>query len=451
MKKSFKVVLSLVPIAAGSIGVGVYFSSHNSTLSLNQTEGSQKNIKANTFAPSLVNSEKSDKEISETLILQNLENDKKSNENFKDSDLNIKKKEQKLEQKDSQLTPPIQIIPNKSIQTPSTSPVILKPKPTPKNIIILPKSAISLPKTEVKEEKIQQLPPKTSVLIPKYTNPRVQTPPKKPTNFAPTEPKVEQNNPKVNAPVLPATLDSNEEKKAENSPIAPLIINSEIKKNEEIQEKLPLISAQNSNQNLPEEQIKQPKNQEVEEIDPIQTQKAVQHPEPTQETLQESELIQETVEEPELTQETEIKQQESPKPETKTQENTQNSNSSSQNSSNINALTDAEIVDQMVTSMFKDPDLNHSFVYKIIDKYKFTKRTQMALFLEKLPVVKNNQAVANLITFWTESYASFYPNEATVPSVRQMWRNEIIKKLQLQTTGNNQNISVITQTGGRFG
>lgn len=75
----------------------------------------------------------------------------------------------------------------------------------------------------------------------------------------------------------------------------------------------------------------------------------------------------------------------------------------------------------------------------------------MALFLEKLPEVKTNQAISNLITFWTESYASFYPDEAIVPSVHQMWRNEIIEKLQLQTTGNNQNISLITQTGGVFG
>ncbi|MDW2906405.1 hypothetical protein R7V41_02095 [Mesomycoplasma ovipneumoniae] len=430
MKKSFKVVLSLVPIAASSIGTAVYFSSDNSILSLNQIDDRQKNIKANTFAPSLVSSEKSNKDISETLILQNLENDKKSNKNFKDSDLNIEKKEQKLDQKDSQSATSIQIRPNTPIKTPLTSLAILKPKPTPRNIIILPKSAISLPKTEIKEEKIQQLPLKTSVLIPKDTNPRVETPAKKATNFAPIEPKVEQNNSKVKVPVFPATLDSKQEKKAGNSPIAPLIIKPETEKNDEIQEKLPLISTQNTNQNLPEEQIIQPENQKVEEIPPIQTQKIVQ--------------------EPESTQKTEIKQQESPKPETKIQENTQNSNSSSQNSSNVKVLTDVEIVDQMVTSMVKDPDLNNNYAYKLLEKYKFTKRTQMALFLEKLPKVKTNQAVANLITFWTQSYASFYPNEATVPSVRQMWRNEIIKKLQLKTTGNNQNISVITQTGGRF-
>lgn len=105
----------------------------------------------------------------------------------------------------------------------------------------------------------------------------------------------------------------------------------------------------------------------------------------------------------------------------------------------------------MVKSMAKDPDLNHSFAYKLLDKYKFTKESQMQLFLEKLPEVKTNQAISNLITFWTQSYAGFYPNEAAVDRVREMWRNQIIEKLQLQTTGNNKNISVITQTGGRFG
>lgn len=101
--------------------------------------------------------------------------------------------------------------------------------------------------------------------------------------------------------------------------------------------------------------------------------------------------------------------------------------------------------------MAKDPDLNHSFAYKLLEKYKFTKQSQMGLFLEKLPIPKTPQAVSNLISFWTASYASFYPDEARVPQVREMWRNEIIEKLQLQTTGNNQNISVITQTGGVFG
>lgn len=132
-------------------------------------------------------------------------------------------------------------------------------------------------------------------------------------------------------------------------------------------------------------------------------------------------------------------------------DNSSKSNSSSPKSPEIEVTSDIEIVDQMAKSMAKDPNLNHGFAYQLLDKYKFTKASQMPLFLEKLPEVKTNQAISNLITFWTNSYASFYPNEATVDRVLEMWRNEIIEKLQLQTTGNNQNISLITQTGGVFG
>ncbi|WP_341515485.1 hypothetical protein [Mesomycoplasma ovipneumoniae] len=200
------------------------------------------------------------------------------------------------------------------------------------------------------------------------------------------------------------------------------------------QDKFALTLPSDPVQNLPEQPTIESQIQKPTEIAPkIESQEKIQNQKPPEELDQQKE------EQKSLT----IKND--------SDQNIPNFNSSSPKKPEIDGSSDIEIVDQIVKSMAKDPDLNHSFAYKLLEKYKFTKKSQMQLFLEKLPEVKTPQAVSNLISFWVNSYASFYPNEATVDRVREMWRNEIIEKLQLQTTGNNQNISLITQTGGRFG
>ncbi|WP_053240206.1 hypothetical protein [Mesomycoplasma ovipneumoniae] len=432
MTKLFKLALGFIPVVAGSVGAVVYFSLGNSTLPLNQNEVRKGNIRVSTLAPSLVNSQKAGNQIADTIILQGLAKDKKEAENSSVSDLNTKKTTEKQGQIDSKL---INHTKNNQVKTPLTLPPSPKSNKTPKNIIILSKKPVPVPKIEKKQQKIESSPSKRSFATPRSQSPKIQKSTEKPANLPVVIPKVDKNDVKEKTPFSPSILDSKDKTKPKNPPISSqVIVESEIKKINEPQEKLLLTLPNEPVQNLPEQPIIESQNQKPTDIVPkTESQEKIQTQKPPEELDQQKE------------------EQKSQTIKNDSDKNIPKSNSSSPKSPEIDVLSDAEIVDQMVKSMDKDPDLNHGFAYKLLEKYKFTNETQMALFLEKLPEVKTNQAISNLITFWTESYASFYPDEARVPSVRQMWRNEIIEKLQLQTTGNNQNISVITQTGGRFG
>ncbi|MHA0297791.1 hypothetical protein [Mesomycoplasma ovipneumoniae] len=432
MTKLFKLALGFIPVVAGSVGTVVYFSLGNSTLPLNQNDVREGNISVSTLPPSLVNSQKTGNQIADTIILQGLAKDKKEAKNSSVSDLNTKKTTEKQGQIDSKLINHNQ---NKQIKTPLTLPPSPKSNKITKNIIILSKKAVPLKKIEKKQQKIESLPSKKGFVAPSAESPKIQKSAEKPANLPVFIPKVDKNEVKPKTPFSPSILDSKDKTKAKNPPISSQVIGeSEIKKINEPQEKLPLILPSDPVQNLPEQPIIESQNPKLTEIVPkIEPQEKIPNQKSPEELDQQKE------------------EQKSQTIENNLDDNSPKSNSSSPKNTEIDASSDIEIVDQMVKSMAKDPDLNHSFAYKLLDKYKFTKAPQMELFLEKLPEVKTNQAVSNLISFWVNSYASFYPNEATVDRVREMWRNEIIEKLQLQTTGNNENISVITQTGGVFG
>ncbi|MDW2927691.1 hypothetical protein R7X43_01485 [Mesomycoplasma ovipneumoniae] len=432
MTKLFKLALGFIPVVAGSAVAVVYFSLGNSTLPLNQNDVCEGNLKVSTLAPSLANSQKTVNEIADTIILQGLAKNKKEAKNSSISDLNIKKITEKQGQINSKL---INYTQNNQINTPLTLPPSPKTNKSPKNIIILSKKAVPLTKIEKKQQKIESLPSKKSFVAPSAQNPKIQKSAEKPANLPIVIPKVDKNDVKEKTPFSPSILDSKHKTKPKNPPISSqVIVESKIKKINESQEKLPLTLRSDHAQNLPEQPIIESQNQKPTEIIPkIESQEKIQNQKPPEELDQRKE------------------KQKSQTIKNDSDDNSQKSNSSSPKTTEIDDTSDIEIVDQMVKSMAKDPDLDHSFAYKLIDKYKFTKASQMPLFLEKLPEVKTNQAISNLVTFWTASYASFYPNEASVSSVREMWRNQIIEKLQLQTTRNNQNISVITQTGGVFG
>ncbi|EXU61392.1 hypothetical protein [Mesomycoplasma ovipneumoniae] len=432
MTKLFKLALGFIPVVAGSVGAVVYFSLGNSTLPLNQNEVREGNIKVSTLAPSLVNSQKAGNQIADTIILQDLAKDKKEPKNSSVSDLNTKKTTEKQGQIDSKLINQTQ---NNQVKTPLTLLPSPKSNKTPKNIIILSKKAVPLKKIEKKQQKIESLPSKRSFATPRSQSPKIQKSTEKPVNLPVVIPKVDKNDVKEKTPFSPSVLDSKEKTKSKNPPISSqVIVESEIKKINEPQEKLPLTLPSEPVQNLPEQPIIESQNQKPTEIAPkTESQEKIQTQKPPEELDQQKQ------------------EQKSQIIENNQDDNSSKSNSSSPESPEIEVTSDIEIVDQMAKSMAKDPNLNHGFAYQLLDKYKFTKASQMPLFLEKLPEVKTNQAISNLITFWTNSYASFYPNEAAVDRVHQMWRNEIIEKLHLQTTGNNQNISLITQTGGVFG
>ncbi|WHF53295.1 hypothetical protein [Mesomycoplasma ovipneumoniae] len=431
MTKLFKLALGFIPVVAGSVGAVVYFSLGNSTLPLNQNEVREGNIRVNTLAPSLVNSQKAGNQIADTIILQGLAKDKKEAENSSVSDLNTKKTTQKQAQIDSKL---INHTKNNQVKTPLTLPPSPKSNKVPKNIIILSKKPVPVPKIEKKQQKIESSPSKKVLVTPSAQSPKIQKSTEKPANLPVVIPKVDKNEVKTKTPFSPSILDSKDKTKPKNPPISSqVIVESEIKKINKSQEKIPLILPSDPPQNLPEQPIIESQNQKPIEIAPkIESQEKIQ----TQKLPEELDRQKEE-------QKLQIIKNDA-------DDNSPKSNSSSPKNPEIEVTSDIEIVDQMVKSMANDPDLDHSHAYKLLDKYKFTKASQLQLFLKKLPEVKTNQAVANLITFWTNSNASFYPNEAAVDRVREMWRNEIIEKLQLQTTGNNQNISLITQTGGVF-
>ncbi|WP_337892236.1 hypothetical protein [Mesomycoplasma ovipneumoniae] len=432
MTKLFKLALGFIPVVAGSVGTVVYFSLGNSTLSLNQNDAREGNIRVSTLAPSLVNSQKAGNQIADTIILQGLAKEKKEAKNSSVADLNTKKTTEKHGQIASKLINHTQ---NNQIKTPLTLSPTAKSNKTPKNIIILSKKAAPLKKIEKKQQKIEILPSKNGFVTPSAKSPKIQKSAEKPANSPLVIPKVDKNDVKPKTPFSPSILDSKDKTKPKNPPISSqVIVESEIKKINEPQEKLPLTLPSDPVQSLPEQPIIESEIQKPTEIVPkIESQEKIQNQKPPEELDQQKE------------------EQKSQTIKNDPDQNSPKSNSSSPKNPEIDASSDIEIVDQMVKSTAKDPDLNHSFAYKLLDKYKFTKESQMQLFLEKLPEVKTNQAVSNLITFWTQSYASFYPKEATVDRVREMWRNQIIEKLQLQTIGNNQNISLITQTGGVFG
>ncbi|WP_341513256.1 hypothetical protein [Mesomycoplasma ovipneumoniae] len=432
MTKLFKLALGFIPVVAGSVGTVVYFSLGNSTLPLNQNEVREGNIRVSTLAPSLVNSQKAGNQIADTIILQGLAKDKKEPKNSSVSDLNTKKTTEKQGQIDSKLINHTQ---NNQVKTPLTLPPSPKSNKTPKNIIILSKKPVPVPKIEKKQQKIESSPSKRSFATPRSQSPKIQKSTEKPVNLPVVIPKVDKNDVKEKTPFSPSILDSKDKTKPKNPPISSqVIVESEIKKINEPQEKLPLTLPSEPVQNLPEQPTIESQIQKPTEIVPkTESQEKIQTQKPLEELDQQKQ------------------EQKSQIIENNQDDNSSKSNSSSPKSPEIEVTSDIEIVDQMAKSMAKDPNLNHGFAYQLLDKYKFTKASQMPLFLQKLPEVKTNQAISNLITFWTNSYASFYPNEATVDRVLEMWRNEIIEKLQLQTTGNNQNISLITQTGGVFG
>ncbi|WP_337902472.1 hypothetical protein [Mesomycoplasma ovipneumoniae] len=432
MTKLFKLALGFIPVVAGSVGTVVYFSLGNSTLPLNQNEVHEGNIKVSTLASSLVNSQKAGNQIADTIILQDLAKDKKEPKNSSVSDLNTKKTTEKQGQIDLKL---INHTKNNQVKTPLTLPPSPKSNKAPKNIIILSKKPVPVPKIEKKQQKIESSPSKRSFATPRSQSPKIQKSAEKPANLPIVIPKVDKNDVNPKTPFSPSVLDSKDKTKPKNPPISSqVIVESEIKKINEPQEKFALTLPSEPVQNLPEQQTIESQIQKPTEIVPkTESQEKIQTQKPPEELDQQKQ------------------EQKSQIIENNQDDNSSKSNSSSPESPEIEVTSDIEIVDQMAKSMAKDPNLNHGFAYQLLDKYKFTKASQMPLFLEKLPEVKTNQAISNLITFWTNSYASFYPNEATVDRVREMWRNEIIEKLHLQTTGNNQNISLITQTGGVFG
>ncbi|WP_337896905.1 hypothetical protein [Mesomycoplasma ovipneumoniae] len=432
MTKLFKLALGFIPVVAGSVGTVVYFSLGNSTLPLNQNEVREGNIKVSTLASSLVNSQKAGNQIADTIILQDLAKDKKEPKNSSVSDLNTKKTTEKQGQIDLKL---INHTKNNQVKTPLTLPPSPKSNKAPKNIIILSKKPVPVPKIEKKQQKIESSPSKRSFATPRSQSPKIQKSAEKPANLPIVIPKVDKNDVNPKTPFSPSVLDSKDKTKPKNPPISSqVIVESEIKKINEPQEKFALTLPSEPVQNLPEQQTIESQIQKPTEIVPkTESQEKIQTQKPPEELDQQKQ------------------EQKSQIIENNQDDNSSKSNSSSPESPEIEVTSDIEIVDQMAKSMAKDPNLNHGFAYQLLDKYKFTKASQMPLFLEKLPEVKTNQAISNLITFWTNSYASFYPNEATVDRVREMWRNEIIEKLHLQTTGNNQNISLITQTGGVFG
>ncbi|UVO15816.1 hypothetical protein [Mesomycoplasma ovipneumoniae] len=399
---------------------------------MNQNEVREGNIRVSALVPSFVNSRKTGNQIADTIILQGLAKDKKEAKNSSVADLNTKKTTEKQGQIVSKLINQTQ---NNQVKTPLTLPPTAKTNKVPKNIIILSKRADPLPKIEKKQQKIESSHSIRSFATPRSQSPKIQKSVEKPANLPVVIPKVDKNDVKPKTPFSPSVLDSKDKTKPKNPTISSqVIVESEIKKINEPQEKLPLSLSSEPVQNLPEQPIIESQIQKPTEIVlKTESQEKIQTQKPPEELDQQKQ------------------EQKSQITENNQDDNSSKSNSSSPESPEIEVTSDIEIVDQMVKSMAKDPDLNHGFAYKLLDKYKFTKASQMPLFLEKLPEVKTNQAISNLITFWTNSYASFYPNEATVDRVREMWRNEIIEKLQLQTTGNNQNISLITQTGGVFG
>ncbi|WP_341515484.1 hypothetical protein [Mesomycoplasma ovipneumoniae] len=239
MTKLFKLALGFIPVVAGSVGTVVYFSLGNSTLPLNQNDVREGNLKVNTLVPSVVNSQKIGNQITDTIILQGLDKDKKEAKNSSVSDLNTKKTTEKQGQIDSKLINQTQI---NQIKTPLTLPPTPKSNKVPKNIIILSKRAVPLPKIEKKEQKIESSPSKRSFATPRSLSPKIQKSAEKPANLPVDIQKVDKNDVKSKTPFSPSVLDSKEKTKPKNPPISSqVIVESEIEKINDPQDKFKLV------------------------------------------------------------------------------------------------------------------------------------------------------------------------------------------------------------------
>ncbi|AJR12222.1 Uncharacterised protein [Mesomycoplasma dispar] len=446
MRRSFKWILGLVPVVAGSVGTAIYLTSENSISRFNEVNTNRRNVQVETRISPLASSQDA-KENTKTELL----NSEKLDENVKapkkiivpeiSEILPQKKENQKPNSAEKQTKTPIVIgkilqksDENKKDKVVSNSkPKVIfflppkKPNPKPEQN----KKKLELPKNQVAEKVVIAGTPEPKPNVPEVKKPELPT-----QAIIVDVPKAETIEPKASEQIQSPILGNEAVKPVETPPTSqPLVLAPQVEKDEE-EKKKALQKQLDEQQKQREEKIKK----EEEERKEKEKEKEKQRLE--QERLRREEEERQRAEEERQAQEK--KRQE----EQRRQVQNSNPGSSSSGSSTSGVKGDQEIVNEFVAEISKN--LNISNPQEWLDKYKLTQQ-QMTLFLEKLPTPKNQKEQSNLVTFWELSQARNYPDLVKGSGVREMWRDQIYKKLNLKLQGNGENTHLITQSGGRFG
>lgn len=451
MRRSFKWILGLLPIVATSVGTVVYLTSENSISSFSEVNTNRQNIQVETRISPLASSQYA-KENTKTELL----NPEKLDENVKapkkiivpeSSDIPPQKKEnQKPNSVEKQTKTPIVIgkILQKSgenkkdkVTSNSKSKVIVflppkKPDPKPEQN----KKKLELPKNQVAEKVVIAGIPEPKPKVAEVKKPELPT-----QAIIVDVPKAETIEPKASEQIQSPILGNEAVKPVETPPTSqPLVLAPQVKEDEE-EKKKELQKQREEKIKKEEEERKEKEKQRLEQERLRREEQERQRAEEERKRIEE----QERQKKAEAERETQEKKRQE---EQRRQVQNSNPGSTSSRSSTGVIRGDQEIVNEFVAEISKN--LNISNPQEWLDKYKLTQQ-QMTLFLEKLPTPKNQKEQSNLVTFWELSQARNYPDLVKGSGVREMWRDQIYKKLNLKLQGNGENTHLITQSGGRFG
>lgn len=377
MRKSFKWLLSLVPVTAGSIGTAVYLTSENRVESLREINPEQKKVRVETRVSPLSSSQ-NNKEILKTDNLDGKKSAEKEAEKpqkvIVPTNSEVPKATNELKEPEKPASAPL-VIAKK--QLPSVPKVEKKPEVSPKILVAPPsqeKQVDLKPETKKTPEKVSKTPAEVAVVA------------QKPEKI---QPQSDKNPKEIKKVVLvePSTTDlkNKKEEKQEKTLIPPVLGNVEVKKEEKVPEKpsIPAVVQQES-----------PKTQEENKA-----------PEPEKEAKKAPNSVEN-------------------KPETQVLDQKSSGDSKSE--------TNEQVVGNIVSKLVEDlKDLTK--LRKSVYEYKFTKNEQMALFLQKFPKTPiTEQQAYYLGNFWENNYAHFYPSYAASKSVRDQWRKELRKALVIE-------------------
>ncbi|ATP59705.1 hypothetical protein [Mesomycoplasma dispar] len=458
MRRSFKWILGLVPVVAGSVGTAIYLTSENSISRFNEVNTNRQNIQVETRISPLASSQDA-KENTKTELL----NPEKLDENVKapkkiivpeSSEILPQKKENpKPNSAEKQTKTPIVIgkILQKSGEnkkdkvTSNSKPKVIvflppkKPDPKPEQN----KKKLELPKNQVAEKVVIAGTPEPKPNVPEVKKPELPT-----QAIIVDVPKAETIEPKASEQIQSPILGNEAVKPVETPPTSqPLVLAPQVKEDEE-EKKKALQKELDEQQKQREEKIKKEEEERKEKEKQRLEQERLRIEEQERQRAEEE---RKRIEEQERQKKAEAKREAQEKKRQEEQRRqVQNSNPGSTSSRSSTGVLrgDQEIVNEFVAEISKN--LNISNPQEWLDKYKLTEQ-QMTLFLEKLPTPKNQKEQSNLVTFWELSQARNYPDLAKGSGVREMWRDQIYKKLNLKLQGNGENTHLITQSGGRFG
>lgn len=402
MRKSFKWLLSLVPVAAGSIGTAVYLTSEKQVGFLREFNPEQKKVIVETRINPLSSSQ-DNKEILDTNNLVDKKIEKKSPENSLKvvAPVNSKTSKTDNELKETEKSASIPILDVKK-ELPSVPKIEKKPESTPKILVAPPdqeKHVDLKPETKNIPEKVNKTSPEVAIIAEKPNNTQLQNDknPKKIKKVVLVDPSTSN---------LKNKKEAKQEKKEEKTLISPVLGNVEVQKETKNPEVIPPVVA-----------LVPPKKEEkIPEKALIPVVKVEQKEQPK--TFEENPKTQEINKTPETEQE--IKK--TPNPD---QHETEAQVLDQKSSDNSNFQTNEQVVGNIVVKLVEDlKDL--AKLRKSVYEYKFTKKEQMALFLQKFPKVTLTEQQAHyLANFWENNYAHFYPDYAPIKSIRDQWRKEL--------------------------